>query len=164
MTIKQITNDDLAALVQRAAASPRRRANHNLHPVLEDPVQRFLNAMEPGTYVRPHRHTTPEPKWELFVAMSGAIAVLLFDDAGVLTERVVVSAAGPVRAIEVPPGIWHTVVVLESGTVLFEFKQGPYAALTDKDFAQWAPREGEAGAPAMLQSFLNALPGSRFGA
>ena len=62
-------------LSARAAASPRRRANHNLHPELADPVQRFLNAMEPGTYVRPHRHMAPEPKWELFVVLDGEVVV-----------------------------------------------------------------------------------------
>lgn len=162
-SIRLVTNEQLATLSQQAVASPRRRANHNLHPKLADPVQRFLNAMEPGTYVRPHRHVTPGPKWELLVALSGAIAVLLFDDAGRVTERVVVAASGPVRAIEVPPGIWHTVVVLEAGTVLFEFKQGPYASLSDKDFAHWAPAEGEPGASAMLERFLAAAPGARLG-
>ena len=59
-----------------AADSPRLRANHNIHPVLEDPVQRFFNAMQPGTYVRPHRHSTP-PRWELFVVLRGALALLV---------------------------------------------------------------------------------------
>jgi cupin fold WbuC family metalloprotein len=163
MPIKLITDPQLAALTQQAQAAPRRRANFNLHPRLDDPVQRFLNAMEPGTYVRPHRHTTPEPKWELFVALSGAIAVLLLDDAGTVKERVTIAAAGPVRAIEVEPGAWHTVVALEPGTVLFEFKQGPYAALSDKDFAAWAPREGEPGSVEMLGRFLAARPGDRLG-
>ena len=163
MSIKLVSTEQLAALSQQAAASPRRRANLNLHPMLADPVQRFLNAMEPGTYVRPHRHVTPDPKWELFVAMSGAIAVLLFDDAGTVVERITVAANGAVRAIEVPAGAWHTVVVLEPGTVLFEFKQGPYAAVSDKDFAGWAPAEGDPGAPAMLQRFLAAAPGVRLG-
>lgn len=163
MAIKLITDVQLAALTQQAQAAPRRRANFNLHPRLDDPVQRFLNAMEPGTYVRPHRHTTPEPKWELFVALSGAIAVLLFDDEGVVTERLTIAAGGPLRAIEVPPGTWHTVVVLASGTVLFEFKQGPYAAMTDKDYAAWAPGEREPGSAAMLARFLAARPGDRLG-
>ena len=66
-------------------------------------------------------------------------------------------------AIEVPAGTWHTVVVLEPGTVLFEFKQGPYAPLSDKDFARWAPAEGDPGAAAMLQRFEDAAPGRRLG-
>lgn len=85
--------------------------------------------------------------------MQGAIAVLLFDDQGRLTERVEIDAAGPNRAVEVPAGCWHSLVVLKPGTVLFEFKPGPYAAISDKDFAAWAPAEGEPGAAAMLERF-----------
>ena len=110
MELKTVTLDLLAALSDKAAASPRRRANHNLHPELDDPVQRFLNAVEPGTYVRPHRHIDPVPKWEVFVALAGRIAILVFDDAGRVTERVEVSAAGPVRAVEIPAGAWHALV------------------------------------------------------
>lgn len=32
-------------------------------------------------------------------------------------------------------------VSLECGTVLFEAKEGPYVATTDKEFAAWAPPE-----------------------
>jgi cupin fold WbuC family metalloprotein len=153
MKLKTVTDTLLAELVLKAQASPRRRANFNLHPELDDPVQRFLNAVEPGTYVRPHRHVTPAPKWELFVALAGRIAILVFDDAGTVTERIEVAAAGPVRAVEIPAGAWHGLVVLDPGTVLFEFKQGPYAATSDKDFAAWAPAEGEAACQAMRERF-----------
>jgi cupin fold WbuC family metalloprotein len=60
--MKLLDNATLTELLATAADSPRRRANHNIHPVLEDPVQRFFNAMQPGTYVRPHRHSMP-PRW-----------------------------------------------------------------------------------------------------
>jgi cupin fold WbuC family metalloprotein len=159
MPLKLVSTGLLAELAQQAAASPRRRANFNLHPELADPVQRFLNAMEPGTYVRPHRHVTPEPKWELFVALQGAVAVLCFDDAGTVAERVEIDAAGPIRAIEVSPGTWHSLVVLQPCSVLFEFKPGPYAAVSDKDFAPWAPAEGAPGAPAMQQRLARAAVG-----
>jgi cupin fold WbuC family metalloprotein len=161
MKLKTVTDTLLDELVLKAQASPRRRANFNLHPELDDPVQRFLNAVEPGTYVRPHRHVTPLPKWELFVALAGRIAILEFDDAGTVTERVEVAAAGPVRAVEIPSGAWHGLVVLEPGTVLFEFKQGPYAATSDKDFAAWAPGEGEPGCQAMRERFETARVGDR---
>ena len=68
--MKLLDNATLTELLATAAASPRRRANHNIHPLLEGPVQRFFNAMQPGTYVRPHRHSTP-PRWELFVVLRG---------------------------------------------------------------------------------------------
>lgn len=161
--MKLVSNELLAALTLRAQTAPRRRANHNLHPQLDDPVQRFLNALEPGTYVRPHRHVDPAAKWELFVALSGSVAVLVFDDRGQVRERTEVAADGPVRAVEVPAGAWHGLVVLQPGTVLFEFKQGPYAAISDKDFAAWAPAENDAGAAAMLARLEAAAVGDRCG-
>jgi cupin fold WbuC family metalloprotein len=161
MPTQLVTTALMAELSHRAQVSPRRRANHNLHPELIDPVQRFLNAMEPGTYVRPHRHVTPERRWELFVALEGAVAVLVFDDAGTLVERHEVDAAGPLRVIEVAAGSWHALVVLRPGTVLFECKQGPYAAVSDKDFAAWAPAEGEPGCADMLARYERARIGDR---
>ena len=159
MPLKLVTDALLQELSSKAGVSPRLRANLNLHPELADPVQRFLNALEPGTYLRPHRHVTPAAKWELFVALHGSVAVLLFDDAGRVTDRIEVNARGPVRAVEVSPGEWHGLVVLEAGTVLFEFKQGPYAATSDKDFAAWAPAEGAPGVARLVRAFEKAKPG-----
>ncbi len=148
--------------VQRAAQqSSRLRANDNLHPTLEDPVQRFLNAMEPGTYVRPHRHAEPG-HWELFLALEGRAAVLVFGDRGEVLGRVEIGPRGPVRAVEVPPGVWHAVAALEPGTVLFELKPGPYRPLADKDFAPWAPPEGDAGAAELEAWYRTARPGHRW--
>ena len=120
-------------------------------------MQRFLNAMQPGTYVRPHRH--PEPRWELFLTLSGAVVVLEFDGKGCVTQRQELLAEGPVRALELAPGRWHTVVCMESGSVLFELKPGPYAPVTDKDFAAWAPQEGAVGLKAWVECFRQAQPG-----
>jgi len=147
-------------LSNRAANAPRRRVNFNLHPHLEDPVQRLLNAIEPGSYVRPHRHATP-PRWELFVILSGVLAVLIFDDAGVVIERIELDAGGTVRVIEVPAAAWHTVVALQPETVVIEFKQGPYAPLSDKDFVSWAPGDDGPAAQAMISRFATAPVGTR---
>lgn len=75
--------DDLTA---KAAASPRKRAHHNLHPALEDPVQRLCVAIEPGTYIRPHRHADPAT-WEVFIMLRGSAVFLIFDDAGTVREE-----------------------------------------------------------------------------
>ncbi len=157
----QINDSVLQRLQEKAAAAPRRRANFNLHQTLEDPVQRFLNAIEPGSYVRPHRHRSPL-RWELFTALTGLAAVLLFDDDGTVLERTEIAAGGPVHAVEIPAGAWHTIAALESGTVLFEFKQGPYVPVTEKDFAPWAPAEGEPGCRALEQWFHQAGIGDPF--
>ena len=141
-------------LRQKAGASERHRTNFNLHETLDDPVQRFLNVMEPDSYVQPHRHPDAE-RWELFVAVAGSALAFTFDDEGVITQRIKISASGPQYAIEIPSKTWHTIVALESGTVLFEFKQGPYTKVTDKDFASWAPKEGDEECQLFLQKLGN---------
>ena len=157
--MKLLDQETVTMLLETAGESPRLRANHNLHPVLEDPVQRFFNAMLPGTYVRPHRHTTPL-RWELFLVLQGAMALLLFDDSGRVEARQELSAEGPVFGSEVEPGCWHALVALQP-SVLFELKQGPYSALTDKDFAAWAPAEGEAACAQMIRWYEQARVGER---
>ncbi len=133
------------ALLDMAAEMGRKSERHRhiirLHE-LNEPFQRMLNAIEPESYARPHRHLDPD-KPEVFIALRGSALIVRFGDAGEPLEGVVVEAGGPVRGIEIPPGAWHCLVSLESGTVLFEAKEGPYVQATDKDFAAWAPPESD---------------------
>lgn len=158
--MRLLTQDRIRELSAQAAASARRRRNLNLHAELADPVQRLCNAFEPGTYVRPHRHLGAD-RWELFVALSGSVVVLTFDDDAAVRDRVAVSATGPVIAVEIPAGTWHTLACNAAGTVLFEVKPGPYAALTDKDFAPWAPAEGDPRCAAFERWYREARRGDR---
>src|SRR5207253_3168795 len=73
--------------------------------------------------------------------LRGSLLVVRFSEVGESSEGVVVSADGPVKGIEVPPGAWHTVVALEPGTIVFEVNSGPYNPDTHKEFALWAPSE-----------------------
>lgn len=158
MQSRVITHQDLRGLSKNAQNLPRLRKNLNIHETLDACVQRLFNAMEPGTYIRPHRHARPNG-WELMLAVQGRFAILLFDETGHVIERFeLCSKAGPV-AVEIPANTWHTVVSLESGTVMFEIKEGPYIPLEDKDFAGWAPTEGEAGTRSFLVWFARAQPG-----
>lgn len=129
----------LDAVAQAGRTSPRKRHIVRFHE-LDELFQRMLNAVEPGSYVHPHRHLDPG-KTEVFVALKGRALIVRFDDDGAPLEGVVISADGPVRGIEIPIGAWHALMSLESGTVLYEAKEGPYVATTDKDFADWAPPE-----------------------
>jgi cupin fold WbuC family metalloprotein len=130
---------DMAAEMGRA--SERRRHIIRLHD-LDEPFQRMLNAIEPESYTRPHRHLDPG-KPEVFIALRGIALVVRFGDNGEPLEGVLIKADGPVRGVEIPEGAWHCLLSLESGTVLFEAKEGPYAQATDKDFAAWAPPESD---------------------
>jgi cupin fold WbuC family metalloprotein len=138
-----------------ARQRPRLRLNHNLHEDYLDLCQRLLNAVEPGTYVRPHRHLDP-PRPECFVLLRGRMAVLLFTEDGGIDEIIPLTASGPCWGVDIPPGAWHSLVSLAPGTVFFETKPGPYLPLADKDFAPWAPAEESAETKDYLE-FLTGL-------
>lgn len=155
--LRIITDAELAALSEGARSSVRLRKNLNIHPVLEDPVQRLFNAMEPGTYVRPHRHARSDG-WELMLAVRGAFSLLAFDDAGKVLARADIIAGADAAAVEIPAYTWHAAVVTAPGTVMFEVKPGPYSALDDKAFAPWAPTEGEPAATEFVRWYETARP------
>jgi cupin fold WbuC family metalloprotein len=146
----------LDATLARAHAAPRGRVNHNFHPSLEDSLHRFLNAWTHGSYAAPHRHLLV-PKPESFIVLRGELALFVFDDAGAVTETHVLGRGGVV-GIDLAPGLWHTVAAVTPTAVCFEVKSGPYDAATDKQFAPWAPREGDPAAPAYLASLLARVP------
>ncbi len=87
------------------------------------------------------------------------MGVLIFDDAGNVVNRVVIGPNLPAVAVDIPHGTYHTVVSLESGTVFFESKAGPYLALTEEEMGAWAPAEGTAEAPAYLTRLRQLLNG-----
>ena len=128
--MKQLDLAMLDTLSAQAKASPRLRANANLHDELSDPIQRLAIAMEPDTVIRPHRHAHT---WELLTALRGRFIVLLFNDDGVVTERVVLGEGCAVQ--ETPAGGWHGVLSLDMGGVIFEVKRGPYTPINGADFA-----------------------------
>lgn len=135
--MKQITPQILDQLAAQAQASPRLRANHNLHAQLADPIQRLAIAMEPDTYVRPHRHPHT---WELLYPLRGRFVVLHFDEAGVVVARAVLGSESAV--VENPAGVWHAVLSLDVGGVIFEVKHGPYMPIALEDYAPWSLAEG----------------------
>src|SRR5512146_820340 len=140
--MKQINDALLDSLTLKAKESPRKRSHHNFHPELGDPIQRLCVAIEPGTYIRPHRHASPDT-FEVFLLLRGSAVFLLFDNDGTVTWRSVLRAGGPVMAVEIPAKAWHAMASLESGTIFFEIKQGPYVQPSQQNVASWAPAEGD---------------------
>ena len=130
--MKKLTTENLTTLSQQALQSPRLRANSNLHQELSDPVQRLAIAMEPDTLVLPHRHPHT---WEVLTALRGRFTVLVFDDAGAVTERAELGVDTSV--VEIPAGGWHAVLSRDVGAVIFEVKHGPYAPIAEADIAVW---------------------------
>jgi cupin fold WbuC family metalloprotein len=156
--MKSLYHADLTALSIKATAASRLRAHWNGHVELSDPIQRLAIAMEPGTYVRPHRHVNT---FELLLPLRGAFDLIQFDDAGAVSARARLGGDG-LALCEQEPGIWHSVIALEPGSVIFEVKHGPYAPIAAGDFAGWSPAEGEAAVAAMLDFLALADVGARF--
>ncbi len=142
----------LDELSREAAASPRLRKNRNFHPGDDYPAQRLLNAVEPGSYVAPHRHLDPA-KDETMVALRGRLGVLLFDDDGGIVGQLVMEPGGAVCGVDIPHGTWHTLVALAPGSVFVEAKAGPYRPLAEAERAPWAPAEGTPQAAARLAAY-----------
>jgi cupin fold WbuC family metalloprotein len=145
--------DSVAA---QASQSPRRRMNHNFHSGPQDNPHRFLNVLLRGTYIRPHRHSDP-PKAESFLLLEGEAEVIIFDDSGAVTARYRLGTETPegrLWGVDVQPGVWHTVLPRTERAVCFEVKPGPWEPATDKEFASWAPAEGDPAASAYAERLL----------
>jgi cupin fold WbuC family metalloprotein len=142
------------ALVDEAVAgsrvSPRRRMILPFHKQETDALHRMLNAVQPDSYIRPHRHREP-PKTESWVLIQGALAFFTFEEDGRVRELVRLEPGGAALGVDLAPGIYHTFVATAPDTVVYEVKTGPYAPADDKAFAPWAPPEGDPSAPEYLR-------------
>jgi len=116
-----INNALLDHLTEQAKASPRLRMNYDLRNSPEDGSQRMLNAIEPGSPLPIHRHKYTS---ETVVCLRGRFVEEFYDE---------LSPGGPVVALNIPIGLWHTVRALESGTVIMELKDGPYKPTGEED-------------------------------
>jgi len=143
----------LDTLSGEARVAARRRKNRNFHPDNDFPAHRLLNAIEPGSYVAPHRHLDPR-KDESMIVLRGRMGLVIFDDAGEVGATAVIAPDADCCGVDIPHATWHTVLALEAGTVFFEAKAGPYLPLSAAECAPWAPAEGQAGAAGYLARLL----------
>lgn len=142
---EKITQGLLDSLTEQAKASPRLRMNLDLRNSAEDKSQRMLNAIEPGSPLPIHRHTKSS---ETVVCLRGRLVEEFYDELEmVCTESIELSPNGPVAALNIPIGQWHTVRALESGTVILECKDGSYEPLAPEDTL-------EVGLVGRLKTFL----------
>jgi|SRR5919199_5438982 cupin fold WbuC family metalloprotein len=154
LPIKRLTEQLLNTIALDARRSPRQRQNYNFHEPSEK-VQRFLNVLQPGTYVHPHRHRRPPQVngFEFFLVIQGAVGIIIFDERAQILHTEHISANGATRGIEVPEGTYHTLVALVPDTVMLELKEGPYNSTTDKEFLEGFPAEGTLAAGQMVESW-----------
>lgn len=126
----KITQALLDSLTEKAKVSPRLRMNFDLRNTPADTSQRMLNAIEPGSFLPIHRHRHSS---ETVVCLRGHIREVFYNDKGEVTEMIDLVPASECVALNVPIGQWHTVEVLESGTVILEVKDEAYSPLSPED-------------------------------
>ena len=127
----KITQAILDSLTEQAKASERLRMNLDLRDSETDTSQRMLNAIEPGSPLPIHRHRHTS---ETVVCLRGRLVEEFYDELErICTEAIELSPNGPVVAVNIPAGQWHTVRALESGTVILEMKNGKYEPIQDCD-------------------------------
>jgi len=153
--MKIIDSNLLDTLSAQAKEDPRLRKNLNLHQSYDEPSQRLLNAMEPASYIRPHRHLH-NPKPESFIGLRGCLVLLIFADGGEIEQITPFGPHEDVVGVDLPIGFWHSVVCMEAGSVFYETKPGPFLPIYDKDLASWAPEEKNVEAIGYLEA-LRAL-------
>jgi cupin fold WbuC family metalloprotein len=146
-------------LLEAARLSPRLRANHGFHQPHER-LQRMVNVALLDSYFAPHQHKAPG-KLEIFTILRGRVMVVTFKDNGEVDETCCLNAEAqwnraeksdsksPILKsnfalqVEIPPGAWHSLVILSSEAVMYEVIDGFYDPLTHKQFAPWAPPESD---------------------
>lgn len=125
-----INNDVLDELTAKAKVCERLRMNYDLRTSSDDTSQRMLNALEPGTVVPIHRHRTTA---ETVIIVRGRVKEFLYDECGNIAKEILMEVGGDCPVLQIPAGQWHTIESLESGTVIFEAKDGAFAPLSEDD-------------------------------
>lgn len=120
----------LDSITEQTKESSRLRMNYNLHESLDAKAQRLFNALEPGTTLPVHRHPHTS---ETYILVRGRLKVEYYNEKKELLESIVLDPLIRMYGIHIPAGQWHTVIPLESGTMIFEVKDGSYTPLRSED-------------------------------
>lgn len=124
----------LDAITEQAKVNSRLRMNYNLHESLESKAQRLINALEPGTIIPIHRHVDTA---ETYIVIRGKLTVTLYDNNQVIIDNIKLDPLKGNYGVQIPKNIWHRVDVGESGTIVFEVKDGPYIPLTQDNILKY---------------------------
>lgn len=143
-------------LLSLSRESPRLRMLQKMHKSHDAGVQRMFNALQPGTYIMPHRHLHPH-KDETVMVVAGSLLFVEFSDEGQVVNTMLLQPGTENFGVDVAPHVYHTYIPLKPDTLMFEIKDGPYAATNDKDVPEWAPREGSPEAEPYLLNLIKDL-------
>jgi len=157
--MKLVTSRMVDEWIAKAGETRRLRTNFNIHESLSDPIQRLFVAAGLNSYFRPHFHPG---KSEFAIVLRGQFDILLFDDEGVVTERVSIGPGREAFALEIPADRCHTWIPMEEKSAFFEVKQGPYDPAAALSFAPWSPEEGSLQVKEFQARLLAARTGDRF--
>ena len=127
MTLDKELFDEIS---EEARKSQRKRMNYDLRNNANDQSQRMLNAIEPETELPIHRHRNTS---ETCIVLRGAAEELFYDENGIVTECIIMKPDSVCSGVNIAAGRWHKIVSLESGTIIFEAKDGPYEPITQED-------------------------------
>jgi cupin fold WbuC family metalloprotein len=127
MLLSTVILDELTA---QAKASPRLRMNFDLRNSPNDQSQRMLNALEPGTVMPIHRHRHSS---ETVVVLRGKVKWVYYNDKKEVTDTFIVAPGSDLVGLSVPMGQWHSLECLETGTVIFESKDGAFEPTRPED-------------------------------
>ncbi len=141
-----------------AAANYRNREIHFFHTGGEDTLHRMLNAMQPGSYIRPHRHFDPDKGESIFI-LRGRMGVVFFGPDGSVADEdlVLLDAQQGVYGVDIRAETWHTMLALVPDTVCYEAKPGPSITSSDKGWPDWAPAPDAPEAPAYFMELEDRL-------
>ena len=128
-----INNDLLDKVTLQAQNNERLRMNYNFHENLNDKVQRLLNALEPGTLIPIHRHTDTD---ETYILLRGRIRIVFYEESGKQIGTTILDPKEGCYGVNIKAGEWHSLDVLEKGSVIFEIKKGPYKPIRKEDIIE----------------------------
>jgi cupin fold WbuC family metalloprotein len=143
-------------LLSDASQSQRQRKNYNFHQNADERIHRMIHATNPSTYVQPHKHENPD-KMESFIILIGRVLVVEFSENGEITDHIILDPKTENYGVEIPERIWHTLITLEENSLVYELKDGPWNPSDDKNFASWAPTEGDQDCTNYNQEILSKL-------
>jgi len=143
-------------LLVKSRQSPRKRMIQCLHKTEAAGVHKMFNALQPGTYITPHRHMDPV-KTETVLLISGSLLYVEFTEGGEIANHVLIQPGTEIFGLDVAPHVYHTFIPLKPDTIMFEIKDGPFVSTSDKDIPKWAPAEGSEEANAFLLALLKDL-------
>ncbi|MEX0685295.1 MAG: WbuC family cupin fold metalloprotein [Balneolales bacterium] len=127
--------------ISASRKSSRRRVILPIHRTQDALVQRMINFLQTGTFIRPHKHPLAHAA-ESLILLKGSLRFFIFDDMGIIDKQFDMDENDNINLIDIEPQTWHNFIVTKPDTVIFEVKRGPYDPETDKEFADWSPEEG----------------------